>query len=107
MHWHADEAKHLAGILAASGIAAELWRDTLKMSAVRAMAPRACVISLRRLPSHGHAVADALQYTKWGRAIPLIFLDGDSDKVTLTLDRFPTARHATLATLPRILAALG
>ncbi len=107
VHWHADEARHLTGILAASGIKAELWRDTLKLSEVRAMAPRACVISLRRLPSHGRAVADALQSTKWARAIPLFFLDGNPDKLALTLERFPSARHATLTTLPRLLAALG
>ena len=33
---------------------------------------------------HGREVADALRSTKWGRAIPLIFLDGESVKVDAT-----------------------
>jgi len=106
VHWHADEARHLAGILASAGIRSELWRDSLKLSEVRAMGPRACVISLRRLPSHGRAVAEALQSTQWGRAIPLIFLDGDPERLSICLDRFPSANHTTLAALPQLLAAM-
>jgi len=61
------------------------------MKDLRAKPPAAMVISLRRLPSHGREVADTLWYTKWGRAIPLIFLDVEPEKVDATRAKFPVA----------------
>ena len=61
------------------------------MKDLRAKPPAVMVISLRRLPSHGREVADALWFTKWGRAIPLIFLDGEPEKVDATRAKFPAA----------------
>ncbi len=93
IHWDADEAQKLAEPLRAAG-----WRvqtGSFELEAMKANPPAAVVISLRRLPSHGHEVADALWYTKWGRAIPIVFFDGAPDKAEATRKKFPNARFTT------------
>jgi hypothetical protein len=77
-----------------------------KMSDLRQNTPSAVVISLRRLPSHGREVADALWYAKWGRRIPIVFFDGETDKVKKTRERFPQAVYTTWAELPAVLGRI-
>jgi hypothetical protein len=67
VHWDAVEAAEFAAELSDAGWRVKTGLGELK--AVKANPPVAVVISLRRLPSHGREVADALWYTKWGRAI--------------------------------------
>jgi hypothetical protein len=101
VHWHAEEAEYLAASLRKAG-----WKVQVGMSELRevkASPPTAVVISLRRLPSHGREVADALWYTKWGRAIPIVFFDGQPDKVEATRVKFPAARFVDWAGLPALL----
>jgi len=93
LHWNADECKELAGTLRAGGWDVQEFSstDNLRLKDLRAKPPAAMVISLRRLPSHGREVADALWYTKWGSSIPLIFFDGEPEKVETTRAKFPAA----------------
>lgn len=105
VHWDAAEAGELAGSLRSAG-----WRVNLGLgewSAVKAKPPLAVLISLRRLPSHGREVADALWYTQWGRAIPIVFFDGQADKVEATRTRFPEAKFAKWAELPALLQQMA
>jgi hypothetical protein len=104
VHWNADEAKELAVPLEADGWQVQLGNIQLKE--LKAYPPAAVLISLRRLPSHGREVADALWYTKWGRAIPIVFFDGAPDKVEATRKRFPAAQFATWEELPTLLPQL-
>lgn len=102
VHWNDAEARELARALEKAG-----WKVTVgpgELKALKAKPPAAVVISLRRLPSHGREVADALWYTKWGREIPIVFLDGEADKVAATRRRFPAARFTTWDELPAALA---
>ena len=104
VHWDADETQKLAAPLRAAG-----WRvntGNFELKKLKASPPAALVISLRRLPSHGREVADALWYTKWGRAIPIIFFDGAPDKVEATRKKFPDARFTTWEELPSVLLQL-
>ena len=71
-----------------------------KMSEVRALAPTAIAVSLRRLPSHGREVIDAVWSTKWGRGIPVVFFDGESEKVEKLKERFPAAKFCTFDEVP-------
>ena len=93
LHWNADECLELSGPLRKGGwdVQEISSTDNLKLKDLRANPPTAVVISLRRLPSHGREVADALWYTKWGRAIPLVFFDGEPEKVEPTRAKFPAA----------------
>lgn len=104
VHWHADEAEELAAPLRRDG-----WRvrvGKFELQELKADPPVAVVISLRRLPSHGREVADALWYSKWGRAIPIVFFDGEPDKVEATRKKFPEAHFTTWAELPALLVQL-
>lgn len=104
VHWNADEVQELAAPLRAAG-----WRvqvENFELKDLKAKPPVAVLISLRRLPSHGREVADALWYTKWGRAIPIVFFDGAPEKVEATRKRFPTAQFATWEDLPSLLLQL-
>ena len=104
VHWDADEAEELAAPLRAEG-----WRvrvGNFELKELKAKPPVAVMISLRRLPSHGREVADALWYTKWGRAIPIVFFDGAPDKVEATRKKFPAAQFITWEELPPLLLQL-
>jgi hypothetical protein len=101
VHWDAAEAEGLAAPLREEGWRVKVGHFELKE--LKANPPAAVVISLRRLPSHGREVADALWYTKWGRAIPIVFFDGAPDKVEATRQKFPAAQFTTCEELPALL----
>jgi hypothetical protein len=108
VHWHETEAKELAKELIAAGwkVVIEHGGGTVKMKELRAKPPRAVVVSLRRLPSHGREWADALWYTKWGRQIPLVFVDGDEAKVVKLREQFSAAQFIAWKNLSAVLAGL-
>jgi hypothetical protein len=105
VHWDAEEAEALAAPLRADGWQVRL--GNFKLKDLKTKPPVAVLISLRRLPSHGREVADAIWYTKWGRAIPIVFFDGAPDKVEATRKRFPAAQFATWEELPGLLPLLA
>jgi hypothetical protein len=105
VHWDAAEAQALAAPLQEAG-----WRvrtGSFELKELKANPPAAVVISLRRLPSHGREVADALWFTQWGRAIPIVFFDGAPDKVEATRKKFPAAQYTTWEELPGLLLQSG
>jgi hypothetical protein len=105
VHWHAEEAEELAAALQEAG-----WKVRVGMGELRevkANPPTAVVISMRRLPSHGREVANALWYTKWGRAIPIEFFDGQADKVEATRAKFPDAQFVGWTELPTVLKVIA
>lgn len=108
IHWHKEEAAALAATLTALGweVAVEHGSGETALKGIKAQPPRAVVISLRRLPSHGRETADALWATKWGRQIPIVFFDGAEDKVAALHQQFPAARFTTWEQLPGVLASL-
>jgi len=92
VHWHDKEAAAITKELKAAGVRKVRVGVPEKMSELRALAPRAIVVSLRRLPSHGREVVDAVWSTKWGREIPVVFFDGEPQKVEQLKVKFPAAR---------------
>jgi hypothetical protein len=108
VHWNEAEAKDLAKELSTAGwtVMVEHGTGTVKMKDLKTQPPHAVVISLRRLPSHGREWADALWYTKWGRQIPLVFVDGDEEKTDKLREKFLAARFIAWKSLATELAAL-
>ncbi|MDF1613309.1 hypothetical protein [Stygiobacter electus] len=97
VHWNASEAKELSAPLRKEGwnVAIEHGEGAISLSQLKTHPPAAVVISLRRLPSHGREFADGLWGAKWGRSIPIIFVDGESEKVQMLRKQFPAAQFTS------------
>lgn len=67
------------------------------LRALRQDTPAATVIDLSRLPSQGRDVALVLRQQKSTRHIPLIFVDGDPEKVSRVKALLPDAAYTTWA----------
>jgi hypothetical protein len=79
------------------GDKANSWRS------LRESPPLAAVIDLTRLPSHGRYVAAEIRATKSIRHIPIVFVDGDPDKVDSIRKVLPDAVYTSRA---RVASAL-
>ena len=95
IHWNRDEAAERAQLIEADGYrvdASPFTPDLLRQ--LRDSPPAAVVIDLSRLPSHGREVAMALRYYKSTRTVPIIFVDGQPDKVERVKELLPDAKYA-------------
>lgn len=73
------------------------------MKEFRENPPDAVVIDLGRLPSHGREVGVFLRGSKATRLIPLIFVEGDPDKLPKIKETLPDARYTTYARIGPVL----
>ncbi len=89
-HQKPEEAKAL---LAKLGDGAKL----MTFREIRKFEPDIVVISLAFVPSHGRAIGLMLRIQKWSRAIPLIFVDGEPEKVERIHGELPDATYTTMA----------
>ncbi len=91
-----ERASSLERELEASGFAVDakpFEPSTLKILADDP--PDAIVIDLGRLPSHGRDVGVAVRTRAGTRAVPLVFVDGDRDKIDRTRNLLPDAVYTT------------
>jgi hypothetical protein len=65
------------------------------MRKARANPPEAFVIDLSRLPSHGREVALSIRSSKNTRAIPIVFVGGEPEKVERLKSLLPDATYTT------------
>jgi hypothetical protein len=103
VHWKASEAAPLIEACRASGFDVD-YDDVnggVLMKLVRGNPPDALAIDLTRLPSHGRDVAIYLRRTKYARHIPLIFVDGEPEKVEAIRQHLPDAVFTTRRQLCR------
>lgn len=105
VHWNGAEAERLAEPLRQSGWPVEVESQDGKRAweAVRANRPRALIISLERLPSHGRETALAVRSTAAGHTIPLVFVGGDPEKVAAIRTSIPDAAFVARDALLRAL----
>lgn len=105
IHWNAVEAQPRIERLAALGwrVEYEARTGTGLLRRLRDEPPAAFVIDLTRLPSQGREVGVALRLSKSTRHVPLVFADGEPDKVAKIRALLP---DATFTTWDRIAAAL-
>ena len=100
-HWRAEEARPLIALLRAAGYTVDYSGDK-SIGAFRAMRERlpvAAVIDLTRMPSHGRYAAAAIRLTKATRHIPIVFLDGEAEKVERLRKEYPDALYTSRAKL--------
>jgi CheY-like chemotaxis protein len=97
IHWNEDEGLERQQQLEAFGFSTgfDAGDVTATLRAIRAGAPDAVVIDLTRMPSHGREVARTLRAAKATRHIPIVFVDGEKDKVALTKALLPDACYTT------------
>ena len=105
VHWNEDEGLERHQQLEALGFDTEFeFGDSLFVArTIKAGPPDAVVIDLSRRPSSGREVAHSVRMTKATRQIPLVFVDGEPEKVERTRQFVP---DATFTTWGRIKTAL-
>jgi CheY-like chemotaxis protein len=97
IHWNDGEGRERRRQLASFGVDAEFDGSDgpALLRSIRAQQPDAIVIDLTRKPSHGREAALALRTSKSTRHIPLVFVDGEPEKVARTRELLPDAVYTT------------
>ncbi len=100
-HWKAAEASQLVGLLRSKGFTVDYAGASANANfrSLREAPPMAAIIDLTRLPSHGRYVAGAIRGTKSVRHIPIVFVDGEAEKVDKLRREIPDAVFTSRARL--------
>lgn len=101
IHWNGPEGRERARQLQAMGHDAQFddAEGPSLLRGIRAAQPDAVVIDLSRLPSHGREAALALRTSKVTRHLPLVFADGDPEKVATLRTLLPDATYTSWSRL--------
>src|SRR2546426_10922408 len=94
VHWNEVEAKQKSHQLSSAGYLVKYDKITPDLLPERENPSDAIVIDLSRLPSQGRDMAMALRSYKSTRTIPLVFADGDHEKVERVKAQIPYAIYA-------------
>lgn len=96
IHWQPAAAAERIAKLKACGYEVEFTElDGTSFRALRESPPAAFVIDLSRLPSHGRDVATSLRGFKATRTVPIVFVDGESEKIARVKQTLPDATYTT------------
>jgi len=99
IHWNAEEARPLIAELEAAGHSVEHTSSIGSgiMKYLRASPPDAIVIDLSRQPSHGREIGVAIRNGKTIKHLPIVFIDGDPEKVAGVRKVLPDAVYVSSA----------
>jgi len=99
VHWKAEEVAERIARLEKAGFKARWFESAIpeNMRTVRKDPPLAMVIDLGRMPSHGRAVGIAMRQRKSTRCVPLVFVEGEPEKVARIREFLPDAEYTTWA----------
>lgn len=96
IHWKAEEAAEKIEKLKAAGYEVEYSQlDGDSFRALRNDPPAAFVIDLSRMPSHGMQLGSGLRGYKATRNVPLVFVEGEPEKVERIRKLLPDATYTT------------
>ena len=108
IHWNRTEAASRAGLLRAAGYdcvaVSEIGNGPEFLRQMGSNPPAAIIIDLSRVPSHGRDVALAFRSYKPTRRVPLVFVEGDPEKVARLKDLLPDAAYTSWADITFALA---
>ena len=96
IHWHAGEAAERGEILAAAGY--DVDDEVPVPTSVRDLFDDrldAIVIDLGRMPSQGRDIAVLLRKREATRSVPIVFVDGEAEKVERTRQVIPDAVYTS------------
>jgi CheY-like chemotaxis protein len=101
IHWNAAEAAPYLTVLKEAGHRVEYSPEFSPhlMREWRAAPPDAFIIDLSRRASHGREIAIALRQSKATRNIPLLFCEGEEEKVAKTRALLPDAAFCRFSCL--------
>lgn len=108
VHWKAAEATRYVDLLTSAGFQVE-YSETFQPAFLRTWReapPSAFIFDLSRLPSHCREIAIALRQSKATRSVPLIFCEGDPQKVDKTRALLPDAAFCEFAKLNSVLKSV-
>ena len=96
VHWNENEAAERARKIAKHGhkVTTLCTSDKENLLAVRDSPPELFVIDLSRLPLQGREVAGSFRRIKSTRQVPILFVDGDADRVKRVRNLIPDAEFA-------------
>jgi CheY-like chemotaxis protein len=100
IHWNLDEAKVRAKKLREAGYQVDY--EVLNPDGIREMKmnpPTALIIDLGRLPMQGRDLGLAIRHFKGTRHVPIIFVDGDPEKVKRVKENLPDAVYSSWSTI--------
>ena len=106
IHWRPAEAASLIDSVRTAGFEPEYdgeMNGPAISRAIRARLPDAVLIDLSRLPSHGREIGIWLRGIKATRHIPLVFVNGEGEKLERVRKELPDAAYATPADLKDVL----
>jgi hypothetical protein len=96
IHWNIEEARGKAEILKAEGFKVRFEIITPEIiKELKTAGPDAFVIDLSRLPSQGRDMALSFRHAKATRQIPIVFVDGDLQKVAAIKKLLPDAVYSS------------
>jgi CheY-like chemotaxis protein len=97
IHWNADERASRLVRLERFCRTVTSWtpEGASPMRALEALAPDVVVIDLSRLPARGRDLAIAIRQRRLLRAVPIVFVDGDAEKVSAIRELLPDAVYTT------------
>jgi hypothetical protein len=93
IHWHAEEARSRASCAGGHTVTAGPLTGPGSLREIAAQPPDAFVIDLTRLPSHGRDVALGFRSYRATRRVPIVFAEGDPDKVAKIRALLPDATY--------------
>ncbi len=105
VHWNKEEVLDKAKPLQSAGwtVVCEHGDGAVAIKSLRENPPEVVIIHLSRLPSHGARIAEVLQQTKATREIPIVFVDGEPDKITKVKQKIPNATYLKSTQLNKFL----
>lgn len=104
LHWKEEECGPRVAVLEGLGYAVDARQlMSASMKEFRENPPDVVVIDLGRLPSKGLEVGSFLRGSKSTRLIPLVFVDGEAEKVRKVMEKLPDARFTTYGKIGPVL----
>jgi hypothetical protein len=100
IHWKADEARPLIDLIESAGYNVHYAGDQkmIRMADLRQIYPVAAVVDLSRMPSYGRYWATDVRSSKF-RHLPILFVDGDAERVARVKAAIPDAEYVSLSEL--------
>lgn len=93
IHWNAVEAEEIVSLLQDAGfsVSCDPFKGPITLRKWREDPPDAFVIDLNHLPSQGRDIGISIRHYKTTRHVPLVFVEGDSEKVKRIKQLLPDA----------------